>query len=149
MPDLYVHLRRLDASEGVTVRVERTGSTGVARVPAQSLEITSRSLAERQWRLWFAEARDDDPVEAGALVDELVTVASADEREAPRALTVKGRFVGPLDVGPDPGPGRARLHGRLVHLRERGVTGAMLVDGPLRPELTDFAFTPRGPRAAR
>ena len=66
------------------------------------------------------------------------------EREAPRALTVTGRHVGPLDVDPEPGPGRARLHGRLVQLRERGVTGAMLVDGPFRPELTDFVFTSAG-----
>jgi CDP-glycerol glycerophosphotransferase len=144
LPDLYVHLRRLDASEGVTVRLERHGAEGVARIAAEHLDVTSRSLAERQWRLWVAEAEDDDPVDAAALVDALVTTASASEREAPRTLTVKGRYVGPLDVDPEPGPGRARLHGRLLQLRERGVTGAMLVDGPLRPELVDFAFTPAG-----
>ena len=144
LPDAYVHLRRLDASEGVTVRLERRGTEGVARVPAGALHVTSRSLTERQWRLWVAAARDDDPADVSGLVDELVTVAATTEREAPRTLTIRGRHVGPLDVDPEPGPGRARLHGRLVQLRERGVTGAMLVDGPARPELTDFAFTTRG-----
>ena len=92
----------------------------------------------------MAQAHDDDPADAAALVDGLVTAASTAEREAPRTLTIDGRHVGPLDVDPQPGPGRARLHGRLVQLRERGVTGAMLVDGSFRPELTDFAFTPSG-----
>ncbi len=144
LPDAYVHLRRLDASTGVTVRVDRDGPVGVARVPAEALEVTSRSLAERHWRLWLAVAHDDDPEDASALVDRLVTSASASEREAPRSLAVDGRHVAPLDVDPDPGPGRARLHGRLVQLRERGVTGAVLVDGPFRPELSDFEFTPAG-----
>ena len=144
LPDAYVHLRRLDASEGVTVRLEHHGAEGIARIPAATLDVTSRSLAERQWRLWIAAARDDDPADAAQLVDGLVTAAAAAEREAPRVLTVTGRHVGPLDVDPEPGPGRARLHGRLVQLRERGVTGAMLVDGPSRPELTDFVFTPAG-----
>ncbi len=144
LPDAYVHLRRLDASTGVTVRVDRDGPVGVARVPAEALEVTSRSLAERHWRLWLAVAHDDDPEDASALVDRLVTSASASEREAPRSLAVDGRHVAPLDVDPDPGPGRARLHGRLVQLRERGVTGAVLVDGPSRPELSDFEFTPTG-----
>ncbi len=145
--DAYVHLRRLDASQGVTVRLERDGSRGVARVPAATLDVTSRSVAERLWRLWVAAALDDDPTEAGevaALVDGLVTAASTAEREAPRTLRINGRHVGPLDIAPRPGAGRGRLHGRLVQLRERGVTGAMLVDGPARPELTDFEFTRAG-----
>ncbi len=144
LPDSYVHLRRLDASEGVTVRVDREGATGTARIPAESLHVTSRSLAERHWRLWLAVAAADDPQDASAVVDELVTVASSTEREAPRSLRINGRHVGPLDVDPEAGAGRARLHGRLLQLRERGVTGAVLVDGPLRPLLTDFAFTPDG-----
>ncbi len=144
LPDAWVHLRRLDASEGVTVRLTRDGAQGVARVPAHALDVTSRSLAERHWRLWVAEAHEDDPDDGSRLVDGLVTAASAAEREAPRVLRVEDRHVAPLDVDPVPGPGRARLHGRLLQLRERGVTGATLVDGPFRPELTDFAFTPRG-----
>ncbi len=145
--DAYVHLRRLDASSGVTVRLEHDGARGVARVPADTLDVSSRSLAERQWRLWVAAAHDDDPAEPAAvaeLVDGLVTAASAAERQAPRTLRVDGRHVAPLDLAPRPGAGRGRLHGRLVQLRERGVTGAMLVDGPPRPELTDFEFTPWG-----
>ncbi len=142
--DAYVHLRRLDASQGVTVRLQHDGTEAFARVPSATLDVTSRSLAERQWRLWIAAARDDDPSDAADLVDDLVTKASVAEREAPRPLEVDGRYVGPLDVAPLPGPGRAPLHGRLVHLRERGVTGGMLVDGPLRPQLTDFDFTPAG-----
>ena len=144
LPAAYVHLRRLDASDGVTVRLDIEGTVGVARIPAETLHVTSRSLAERQWRLWLAAADDDDPADVSQLVDELITVAASTEREAPRSLTINGRHVGPLDVDPEPGACRARLHGRLVQLRERGVTGAMLVDGPLRPELTDFAFTTEG-----
>jgi CDP-glycerol glycerophosphotransferase len=144
LPDLYVHLRRLDASQGVTVRVRRSGRTGVATIPANTLSVSSRSVADRQWRLWVVQVRDDDPDDPSALVDRLVSAGSAAESEPARALTVEGRHVAPLDVDPDPGAGRAVLHGRLIQLRERGVTGAMLVEGPLRPELRDFAFTERG-----
>ena len=144
VPDAWVHLRRLDASEGVTARLERSGGVATARIPADELEVTSRSLAERHWRIWLVTARDDDPAEATALVDELVTKAAAAEREAPHTLVHEGRHVGPVDLDPAPGPGRGRLHGRIVQLRERGVTGAMLVDGPFRPELTDFSFAVRG-----
>ena len=158
VPDGWVHLRRLDASTGVTVPVERRAGEAVATVPAGALEVTSRSLTERSWRLWFVEAGAQDTTDAGgddspggaaveaaeSLVDRLVTDAVGDEREAPRSLVVEGRHVGPLDLAPDAGPGRARLHGRLLRLRERGVTGGVLVDGPCRPELTGFAFTPSG-----
>ncbi len=144
VPDAWLHLRRLDASEGITVRLDRHGDEGTARIPAESLDVTSRSVSERHWRLWLAEARTDDPDDGAGLVDGLVTTASTAERERPRSLQVEGRHVGPVDVDPEPGPGRGRLHGRLLQLRERGVTGAILVDGPFRPELTDFAFTPGG-----
>ena len=62
---------------------------------------------------------------------------------------MRGRLVAALNLGVDPGPGRAQLHGRLLQLRQDGVRGALLVDGPCRPELTDFSFTPGGPASSR
>ena len=146
VPDAWVHLRRLDASTGVSARIERQDGHGVATFPAGALDVTSSSLSERVWRLWLVEvAPEDGAAGAGAgLLDELVTTAAAAESEKPRRTTVRGRVVAPLDLGVEPGPGRSRLHGRLLQLRQDGVRGAVLVDGPHRPELTDFSFTPDG-----
>ena len=146
VPDGWVHLRRLDASTGVTVPVERRDGQALVTVRAELLDVTSKSLAERSWRLWFVPAAPTDPdcEDAQSLVDRLVTSAEAAERETPRSLVVEGHHVGPLDLAPDSGSGRARLHGRLLQLRERGVSGGVLVDGPCRPELSDFEFTADG-----
>jgi CDP-glycerol glycerophosphotransferase len=145
LPELWLHLRRLDASEGVTVRVERgSGRSGTARLDAGRLHVSSRSVMERQWRLWLVGAHADDPADASALVDGLVGEASAVSREGARSHTVQGRYVGPVDLDPSPGAVRARLHGRLLLLRQEGVGGAVLVDAPLCPELADFAFTADG-----
>ena len=173
IPDSWLHLRRLDASTGATVRVEHVGGEVVARFPAAALEVTSRSLAERAWRLWLVEAKPEDAAEAPAAassepaadagtepsegsadasrdpllvpaVDALVSRASGAEGEKPRSTRFDGRHVAPLDLGADPAAGRARLHGRLLQLRQSGVTGAFLIDGPCRPELTHFSFGPDG-----
>lgn len=115
--DSYVHLRRLDASEGVTVRVRPGRCDGGPRAsPPNRSTSASRSLAERHWRLWLAVAAADDPQDASAVVDGLVTVASSTERGSPRSLRINGRHVGPLDVDPEAGAGRARLHGRLLQV---------------------------------
>ena len=53
VPDGWVQLRRLDASTGVTARVEQRDERAVAVFPAGSLEVTSRSLNVRAWRFWF------------------------------------------------------------------------------------------------
>jgi len=149
VPPGWVQLRRLDASTGVTARVEQHEGGAVATIPAGALEVTSRSLNVRAWRLWFvaAEPGDHDNIADAAedaTVDELVSAAAVAESEKPRSATVGGRHVAALNLGVDPGPGRARLHGRLLQLRQDGVRGALLVDGPCRPELTDFTFTPAG-----
>ena len=145
VPDGWVQLRRLDASTGVTARVEQRDGRAVAVFPAGSLEVTSRSLNVRAWRFWFVASQpDDDEAAAATLVDELVTAAATAESEKCRSTSVRGRLVAALNLGVDPGPGRAQLHGRLLQLRQDGVRGALLVDGPCRPELTDFSFTPEG-----
>ncbi len=145
VPDGWVQLRRLDASTGATARVENSDGRAVAVFPAGSLDVTSRSLNVRAWRLWFVVAEPgSDAATTPALVDELVTAASMAESEKVRTTAVRGRHVAALNLGVGPGPGRAQLHGRLLQLRQDGVRGAMLVDGPCRPELTDFAFSAAG-----
>ena len=132
--------------EGITVRVERPRrGSGTARFPAEALDVTSRSLSERHWRLWLAEALARRP---GRRRRSSSTTSSPPRPRpsgsARAACGSRPRHVGPVDVDPEPGAGRGRLHGRLLQLRERGVTGAILVDGAVPTQLTDFEFTPGG-----
>ena len=139
--ELWVHLRRLDASTGTSVRVAASASTATVNVPVGDLEVSEVSLTERAWRMWVVEAHAGDDT---ALVDDLVTEVDGAERPTPMSATVQGRHVAALNLAPSPGQVRVVLNGRLLQLRQDGLSGAVLVDGPCRPELTEFAFTAAG-----
>ena len=147
VPEGWVHLRRLDASTGVTVPVERRDGEAVATVPAEALEVTSRSLTERSWRLWFVVAAPEDATDDGCRGAGRPARHRRGGRPSARLPAASSSRAGTSARSTStrpPAPGRARLHGRLLRLRERGVTGGVLVDGPCRPEVTGFAFTPNG-----
>ncbi len=143
-PEGWLHLRRIDASSGVSVALERDADGGLcAVVPFASLEVSSRSVAARWWRLWFVPGRDGD---TPGDVDSLVSERSVLEGEHPHRSRVGDRRVTTVHLAPHAGPGRVLRADRQLHLRQHGLAGGALVDGPCLPEVTDFSFEPAGLR---
>jgi CDP-glycerol glycerophosphotransferase len=136
----WVHARREDSIHGISVPVTLDGDEATARLSLDAVGVSTRSVTERRWPLWL--------VGAAAAVDERAVnelVTRLQDPHRPASTSTTGGYAAPLHLDEGFGWHRATARGRTILLDQPiGADGAMLVDTPSAPVVTDVRGGPSG-----